>query len=165
MNGGSWCTCSDPLSPLPGLVSQSYLCIFTLCLPQNCICNRFSIKKDQLQTFAMVFKHSVLIFADPMGKIHTFDQVCRKRPHQIFRYFRKLDLHLLECTSARLNPAHPFRKKLPETRETPWLFSSTPQTSFCNLMRRENCCPQEKHTVLSWYSQLLCVVTFSSTKN
>lgn len=43
----------------------------------------------------------------------------------------------------QLNPARPFWQKLPETWEMPWLFSSIPQTSFCNLMQGKTALPRK----------------------
>lgn len=139
------------LTVLPGL---SLLCVY----PGTASVMDFLLKKDQLLTFAPVFEHSFFCLAGPTGRLRICDQACEEHPHQIFRYFRKLELSfnwMCKCTVLS-------GQKLSETGATPWLFSSSLQTGFCNLTQRENCCPPKEHIVMPWYSLLLYLVMFLS---
>lgn len=139
---------------LPGLVSQSYLCIFTLCLPQKCIYNGFPIKKDKhLQWFSSKQSVSLLI---PWVR----DTPWIKHVESIHTRFSGI----LGSLSYQLKSSTSFWAEASRNQRETLALQLCPTNQLCNLMLRENCCPQEKHTFLSWYRLLLYLVTFSSTK-
>ena len=164
-NRGSWCTCSAPLSPtdLPELVWQSYLCcVYFVPDPGIASIMDFLLKKTSCWHLHQFSNVRSLAWLVPQVSYISMIKYVESVHTRFSGILGNLSYHLTECSSAQWNPARPSGQKLSETRETPWLFSSSPQTSFCNLTQRENCCPQEEHTVLSWYSLLLYLITFSS---